>query len=107
MPVIANDSPIEYSADMKRNFARRALLLGLALVAVSLLLLVILGVTSSREQAQAPGEKSLGVAALGIMFGVPALGCGAAGLSSILISAGVFWWHRLGRPKEAEPDRLR
>src|SRR5690242_2161028 len=62
---------------MLRN--RPLLFFGWALVAVSIILYLTLQVSTTHEQALSPGEKSLGVAVLGIMFGIPMIVTGAAG----------------------------
>ena len=54
--------------------------------------------TTSMVQARSPGEKDLGVGMRGVMFGIPALIFGIAGLALLIISVGreavptVFLW---------------
>lgn len=62
--------------------------LGIVLIGVSAVLYVLLQISVTREQAQSPGEKSLGVGVLLMLFGIPmivsslaAVVCLALGLS--------------------------
>jgi hypothetical protein len=79
-----------------REFRKQTLWIGLVLIGLSVFLALLLQITSSWEQSRNPGEKDLGVAVLGIMFGVPSLIC-AAGVVSLLVSATAFAWNRLAR----------
>jgi hypothetical protein len=63
---------------------------GVGLLALSLLLSVLAGRTISSEAALTPAEKNLGVAVLGIMFEIPVLALGAAGIVSLLVSVGIW-----------------
>jgi hypothetical protein len=60
---------------------------GFTLVAVSTIFYLALQVSAAREQALSPGEKSLGVAALGMVFGIPFIVTGAAGLGLLAFAA--------------------
>jgi len=80
-----------------RNFRKQTSWIGLALIRLAVLLALLLQVASSWEQSRTPGEKDLGVAALGIMIGVPSLICAVAGVISLLVSATAFAWSRLVR----------
>ena len=83
------------------KFRKQMLWLGLVLIGLSVFLGLLLQVSSSWEQSQTPGEKNLGVAVLGIMFGLPSLICAAAGVVSLLVSATAFVWSRLTRNRDA------
>ena len=61
------------------------------------MLFVSLHFASAWEQSQSPGEKNMGVAVLGIMFGVPMLLAAAAGLVSLVVSGIAFVWLRIVR----------
>jgi hypothetical protein len=63
---------------------------GVGLLALSLLLSVLADRAISSDAALTPGEKNLGVAVLGIMFEIPILALGAAGIVSLLVSVGVW-----------------
>jgi hypothetical protein len=65
----------------------------LSLVA-ALACLGLLDWSSSVEQASSPGEKDLGVAVLGMIFGIPAFFLGLAGLLCLVVGICV-WAHRL------------
>jgi hypothetical protein len=45
--------------------------------------------SSSIEQASSPGEKNFGVAALGMLFGLPMLIFGLAGIVLLIVGAGL------------------
>jgi len=70
---------------MLRN--RPLLFLGCALIAVSVILYFTLHVSAAPEQALSPGEKSLGIAVLGMIFGIPMVVTGAAGVLLLAFSA--------------------
>lgn len=72
--------------ELVRSYSFR---LGVGLLALSLLLSVLADRAISSEAALTPGEKNLGVAVLGIMFGIPILALGAAGIVSLLVSVGI------------------
>jgi len=61
-------------------------LVGILLVAISAILYLALEISAAREQALSPGEKSLGVAALGMLFGIPMILTGAAGVLFLAFS---------------------
>ncbi len=71
---------------MSDRTPRTAALIGSALIVLAGLLYIALEITTKWEQAQSPGEKSLGVAVLGMMFGIPILVCAGAGVVSFAIS---------------------
>ncbi len=70
---------------MNKSTPKAATLVGIGLIGLSGLLYVALEITTKWEQAQSPGEKSLGVAVLGMMFGIPMLLCAGAGVLSIAV----------------------
>jgi hypothetical protein len=53
----------------------------------------LLNWSSSVEQATSPGEKDLGVAVLAMIFGIPAIFFGLAGLLCLVVGVCV-WVHR-------------
>ena len=69
--------------------SHRALIwVGIVFAVISAVLYIALQISVTREQALSPGEKSLGVAALGMLFGIPmiifglgAIVCLAVGVS--------------------------
>jgi hypothetical protein len=65
---------------------RPLVLVGILLVAISAILYLALQVSAAHEQALSPGEKSLGVAALGMLFGIPMIFCGAVGILLLAFS---------------------
>jgi len=70
-------------------FSRRPLIFtSCVLLAISLILYVALEVSVAHEQALSPGEKSLGVAVLFMIFGIPMLLSAATG-TALLAFAGL------------------
>lgn len=66
---------------------------GSLLIGIATGLYGLLGWSSSVEQARSPGEKNLGVAVLGMLFGIPAVVLGILGLGFVV--AGIcVWVHR-------------
>jgi hypothetical protein len=61
-------------------------LTGILLLATSAILYFALQVSVAHEQALSPGEKSFGVAALGMLFGIPMMFCGAVGILLLVFS---------------------
>jgi len=57
--------------------------IGVILLVMALMLWLTLEWSISAEQAQAPGEKSLGVAVLGMLYGPPILVLGAGGFGCV------------------------
>jgi hypothetical protein len=51
-------------------------------------------ITTAREQALTPGEKNLGVAVLGMIWGLPMLAFGATGVCLLLVHSVVFLYRR-------------
>ena len=58
-------------------------------------------IQTSREQALTPGEKNLGVAALFILWSLPVLFFGVAGVCFLLVSTSVFLYRKLRRPRSS------
>jgi hypothetical protein len=71
---------------------RRSPLIGMGCLSLTAALICygLLEWSSSVEQASSPGEKDLGVAVLWIIFGVPTLVLGLAGI--LLLFAGTGVW---------------
>ena len=88
---------------MSTRFPQATLRVGLVLIGLSLVLFAALAVTSSWEQSRSPGEKNMGVAVLGITFGLPMVICAAAGAVSLLISGTAFAYQRLLRRETPTP----
>lgn len=69
------------------RFGKKPLILaGCLLVAVSAILYCALEISVAHEQALSPGEKSLGVAVLGMLLGIPMILSGAAGVLLLAFS---------------------
>ena len=84
---------------MKKSIQKSFSLAGVFLLGLSILLYIALEVSSRWEQARTPGEKNLGVAVLGMTFGIPMLISAATGLLCLLISGLAFIYSRfLQRP---------
>jgi len=73
-----------------------------ALFKIGVLLLVLsasswlaLIITTAQEQARTPGEKNLGVAVLGMIWGLPMLAFGASGVCVLLVDSVLFLYRRL------------
>lgn len=78
-------SKLRWIMTMLRN--RPLLFFSCGLLALSVVLYLILALSTAHEQALSPGEKSLGVAVLGIMFGIPIMVTGATGVLLLTFSA--------------------
>jgi hypothetical protein len=88
------------------GFTKAAFWLGVACSVASVVLYAALKIMTSWEQSQSPSERNLGVAAIGIIFGVPLLFCVSAGVLSLLASAASFAWQRIfRRDKSGQPSR--
>ena len=82
--------------------ARPCFRIGLFLLTLSCIVQVLgLMLTTSREQALTPGEKNLGVAALFILWSLPVLFFGVAGVCFLLVSTSVFLYRKLRRPRSS------
>jgi EamA domain-containing membrane protein RarD len=78
-------------------------------VAVALLLLavfswLVLTITTAHEQARSPGETNLGVAVLGMIWGMPMLLFGASGTFLLVTHLALFSYRKFSRPKDADYD---
>ena len=80
---------------MSKDSYRTAGFTGLIFTGLSLLLFGALELTTHWEQAQTPGERDLGVAALAILFGLPLLACAAGALISFLVCLVAFAYRRM------------
>jgi hypothetical protein len=72
--------------------------IGALLLVLSLFAWLGLTISTAREQALTPGEKNLGVAVLGIIWGLPMLAFGASGVCVLLVHSVVFLYRRF-RPR--------
>lgn len=79
--------PVRVPALLKNN---PLIGIGCLSLAGALVCFGLLDWSSSVEQASSPGEKDLGVAVLGMMFGIPAFFLGLAGL--LCLVAGMCVW---------------
>jgi ABC-type amino acid transport system permease subunit len=76
-------------------FWRSALFkIGVLLLLLSVSSWLALIITTAHEQAQTPGEKSLGVAVLGLIWGLPMLAFGAGGIAVLLVHSVLFLYRR-------------
>jgi hypothetical protein len=71
-------------------------------VSVALLLLAVfawfgLTITTAHEQARTPGERNLGVAVLGMIWGLPVLLFGASGALLLLVHLALFSLRKFSR----------
>jgi hypothetical protein len=75
---------------MKKGITRSLWLTGWALIGLSMVLYVTLELSTRWEQARTPGEKNMGVAVLFMIWGIPTLISGAAGLLCLIVGAFTF-----------------
>ena len=75
---------------MKKGTTRSLLLIGWALIGLSMVLYVIMELSTRWEQARTPGEKNMGVAVLFMIWSIPTLISGAAGLLCLIVGALMF-----------------
>jgi hypothetical protein len=68
--------------------------IGALLLVLALCAWLGLTISTAREQALTPGEKNLGVAVLGIIWGLPMLAFGASGVCVLLVHSVVFLYRR-------------
>ena len=87
----------EHNPAVSNTTPKTAALIGVGLIALSGLLYIALEITTKWEQAQSPGEKSLGVAVLAMMFGIPMLLCAGAGVLSFVVGGFVAALNRIRR----------
>ena len=82
-------------APIQQSFRRSALFkIGALLLVLSACAWLGLTITTAREQALTPGEKNLGVAALGIFWGLPMLAFAATGVCLLLVHSVLFLYRR-------------
>ncbi len=79
---------------MKKGITRSLWLTGWALIGLSIVLYVIMELSTRWEQARTPGEKNMGVAVLFMIWGIPTLISGAAGLLCLFVGAFTFAYER-------------
>jgi len=77
-----------------KGITRSLSLTGWALIGLSVVLYAALEFSSRWEQAKTPGEKNMGVAVLFMVFGIPMLISGAAGLLCLIVAALRFAYGR-------------
>jgi len=78
------------------SFWRSALFkIGVLLLVLSASSWLALIITTAQEQARTPGEKNLGVACLGMIWGLPMLAFGASGVCVLLVHSVLFLYRRL------------
>jgi len=87
-----------------RLLRSKAFRAGLFLLFLSALMWLGLVITTAHEQALTPGEKSLGVAALGILWGLPLVFFGAAGTCVLLFSFSVFLFRKFTQRSKRFPS---
>jgi hypothetical protein len=75
---------------MKKGITRSLWLTGWALIGLSLVFYATLELSTRWEQARTPGEKNMGVAVLFMIWSIPTLVSGAAGLLCLIVSAFAF-----------------
>ena len=75
---------------MKKGITRSLWLTGWALIGLSIVLYVTLELSTRWEQARTPGEKNMGVAVLFMIWGIPTLISGGAGLLCLIVGAFTF-----------------
>jgi uncharacterized PurR-regulated membrane protein YhhQ (DUF165 family) len=84
---------------LSRNAAKKAVVVGLVSTVLFVLLALGLFVTTSLEQAKTPGEESLGVAALFILFSLPMMACAVVAVVSFLLGAVAAAYSRFRRSR--------
>jgi hypothetical protein len=77
---------------------------GIMLLAVTVVLFFGLEWLATSEQASSPGEKNLGVAVLGMLFGVPMLISGIGGLGCVIVSVFIWVHNSLFRSESDRPN---
>jgi len=88
------------------GFTKAAFWVGVASSAMSVVLYIALKVMTPWAQSQNPSERNLGLAALGIIFGVPLRFCAAAAVLCLLASAAAFAYRRMfRRDHSGQPGR--
>jgi len=75
---------------LRRSGDLRFFKIGVLLLVLSASSWLALIITTAQEQARTPGEKNLGVAVLGMIWGLPMLAFGAGGVSVLLVHSVLF-----------------
>src|SRR5258708_6830135 len=78
--------------------------IGNVLLALTAVLFLGLAWSAASEQAHSPGEKNLGVAVLGMLFGIPMLICGFCGFGCVIVSMFIWIYQSLFRRESARPN---
>ena len=84
---------------MKSDLPKNMSLTGCGFLGLSFVLYVSLELSSRWEQAKNPGEKSFGVAVLGMMFGIPMLISALLGFVCLLVGGAIFACKRFDQGK--------
>ena len=84
-----------------KSVARTLSWTGVVFIGLSLVLYAALELSSRWEQAKSPGEKNMGVAVLGMIFGLPMLVSAATGLFCLFVGGLAFAYKRF-YPKKSE-----
>ena len=79
---------------LRRSGDLRFFKIGVLLLVLSASSWLALIITTAQEQARTPGEKNLGVAVLGMIWGLPMLAFGAGGVSVLLVHSVLFLYRR-------------
>jgi hypothetical protein len=84
---------------MLKGLSRVAIGLGSGLLITSAVLYALLTRAESAEQALSPGEKTFGVAVLGMMYGPPIVVTAAIGILSLVLGMLGTTIHRFRNPE--------
>lgn len=87
-----------------RFFRSRLFLTGLSLLLLAAMMVLGLVITTAREQALTPGERSLGVAALAILWMMPLLLFAASGVVISITSVSMFLYRKYNQRKASLPE---
>jgi hypothetical protein len=79
-------------------------LVGVFMLLLAAIMWVALSVTTTHEQGLTPGEKSLGVAALAMLFGIPLVFFGGSGLGILFLSVVLFLYRKFARHNRLPPS---
>jgi len=82
---------------LRERVCKIAMSMGVLLLVVSFLLYGALELTTSWEQARTPGERNLGVAVLGMIFGFPMLLTGVSAIACLIVGIIAWIYRRLYR----------
>ena len=92
------DLAVNPGAGMARWWYRIPLAVGCLFILTSCALYVALDHAVSAERAVSPGQESLGVAVLGMLYVPPIIGSAAAGLLALLVGMSVLAFQRMRTP---------